>query len=189
MSLRNSAARLDSAAQVHLTAAEANQPRSRPNLPSSPTHSGQFLQMPWQATARASCLQTGATSLESVPLLSSKLCPQPVRMYDNFSYCIMLHLLLTGLVTVCCRPEISKAATPFRKTKIVCTIGPTSCTRENLFRLADQGMNVARSEPRLALTSQHAACTQCPPFVFSGTALAVRHFRQHSHMLLPAKGL
>jgi len=34
--------------------------------------------------------------------------------------------------------------TPFRKTKIVCTIGPTSCSREDLFGLADQGMNVAR---------------------------------------------
>ncbi|KAK9908980.1 hypothetical protein WJX75_005511 [Coccomyxa subellipsoidea] len=31
-----------------------------------------------------------------------------------------------------------------RKTKIVCTIGPTSCSRENLFKLADSGMNVAR---------------------------------------------
>jgi hypothetical protein len=26
----------------------------------------------------------------------------------------------------------------FRKTKIVCTIGPTSCTREKLFKLADE---------------------------------------------------
>lgn len=43
-----------------------------------------------------------------------------------------------------CRPEMSRAQTPFRKTKIVCTIGPTSCSREDLFRLADQGMNVAR---------------------------------------------
>jgi len=24
-----------------------------------------------------------------------------------------------------------------RKTKVVCTIGPTSCSRENLFKLAD----------------------------------------------------
>lgn len=31
-----------------------------------------------------------------------------------------------------------------RKTKMVCTIGPTSCTRESLFALADAGMNVAR---------------------------------------------
>ena len=31
-----------------------------------------------------------------------------------------------------------------RKTKIVCTIGPTSNTRESLFALADAGMNVAR---------------------------------------------
>ena len=31
-----------------------------------------------------------------------------------------------------------------RKTKIVCTIGPTSDDRESLFRLADMGMNVAR---------------------------------------------
>lgn len=42
------------------------------------------------------------------------------------------------------RPELARAQTPFRKTKIVCTIGPTSCSREDLFRLADQGMNVAR---------------------------------------------
>mmetsp|Transcript_27374 Transcript_27374/g.37758 ORF Transcript_27374/g.37758 Transcript_27374/m.37758 type:complete len:626 (-) Transcript_27374:219-2096(-) len=31
-----------------------------------------------------------------------------------------------------------------RKTKIVCTIGPSSCSREDLFALADAGMNVAR---------------------------------------------
>lgn len=42
------------------------------------------------------------------------------------------------------QPGMSKAMTPFRKTKIVCTIGPTSCSREDLFGLADQGMNVAR---------------------------------------------
>ncbi|KAK9819720.1 hypothetical protein WJX72_001658 [[Myrmecia] bisecta] len=39
------------------------------------------------------------------------------------------------------RPE---HASQFRKTKIVCTIGPTCSSREDLFRLADQGMNVAR---------------------------------------------
>ncbi|EFN57958.1 hypothetical protein CHLNCDRAFT_30037 [Chlorella variabilis] len=33
---------------------------------------------------------------------------------------------------------------PARKTKIVCTIGPTSCTREGLFQLADAGMSVVR---------------------------------------------
>jgi pyruvate kinase len=31
-----------------------------------------------------------------------------------------------------------------RKTKIVCTIGPTSNTREMIWKLADAGMNVAR---------------------------------------------
>lgn len=36
------------------------------------------------------------------------------------------------------------AAAQHRKTKIVCTIGPTSCTREGLFELADSGMNVVR---------------------------------------------
>lgn len=33
---------------------------------------------------------------------------------------------------------------PRRKTKTVCTIGPTSCDREAFFRLADAGMNVVR---------------------------------------------
>ncbi|KAI7835791.1 hypothetical protein COHA_010311 [Chlorella ohadii] len=33
---------------------------------------------------------------------------------------------------------------PARKTKIVATIGPTSCDRESLFRLADAGMSVVR---------------------------------------------
>lgn len=33
---------------------------------------------------------------------------------------------------------------PARKTKIVCTIGPTSWTREAIFRLAEEGMNVVR---------------------------------------------
>lgn len=33
---------------------------------------------------------------------------------------------------------------PARKTKVVCTIGPTSCDRESFFRLADAGMSVVR---------------------------------------------
>ncbi len=33
---------------------------------------------------------------------------------------------------------------PFRKTKIVCTIGPATWDRDTLFALADAGMNVAR---------------------------------------------
>ncbi|GMH40110.1 hypothetical protein BSKO_08014 [Bryopsis sp. KO-2023] len=36
------------------------------------------------------------------------------------------------------------SALNMRKTKIVCTIGPGTCTRERLFELADAGMNVAR---------------------------------------------
>lgn len=35
-------------------------------------------------------------------------------------------------------------ASQLRKTKIVCTIGPTTNSKENLFRLADEGMSVAR---------------------------------------------
>ena len=31
-----------------------------------------------------------------------------------------------------------------RKTKVVCTIGPSTSSREALFKLADAGMNVAR---------------------------------------------
>ncbi|KAL4443531.1 hypothetical protein ABPG75_011268 [Micractinium tetrahymenae] len=33
---------------------------------------------------------------------------------------------------------------PARKTKVVCTIGPTSCDRDSFFRLADAGMSVVR---------------------------------------------
>lgn len=35
-------------------------------------------------------------------------------------------------------------ATPRRKTKIVCTIGPSTNTREMIWKLAETGMNVAR---------------------------------------------
>lgn len=35
-------------------------------------------------------------------------------------------------------------AVPVRKTKLVCTIGPATWSREDLFRLADAGMDVAR---------------------------------------------
>ena len=31
-----------------------------------------------------------------------------------------------------------------RKTKIVCTIGPSTCSREMIWKLAEAGMNVAR---------------------------------------------
>ena len=34
-----------------------------------------------------------------------------------------------------------------RKTKMVCTIGPTSCSRENLFRLADEVRAAACPRP------------------------------------------
>ncbi|KAK9863770.1 hypothetical protein WJX84_012254 [Apatococcus fuscideae] len=40
--------------------------------------------------------------------------------------------------------DVPTDGSQFRKTKIVCTIGPTSNTREGLWRLADEGMNVAR---------------------------------------------
>lgn len=33
---------------------------------------------------------------------------------------------------------------PVRKTKLVCTVGPATCSRDNLFKLADAGMAVAR---------------------------------------------
>ena len=36
------------------------------------------------------------------------------------------------------------ASASFRKTKLVCTIGPATWDREKLFKLADEGMNVAR---------------------------------------------
>jgi pyruvate kinase len=49
------------------------------------------------------------------------------------------------------RREVAEAAQP-RKTKIVCTIGPTSCSREDLFRLAD-------SVPLPYLPLPHAAIT------------------------------
>ena len=34
--------------------------------------------------------------------------------------------------------EASDELNKVRKTKMVCTIGPTSCSRENLFRLAEE---------------------------------------------------
>lgn len=40
--------------------------------------------------------------------------------------------------------ELPAEVNQFRKTKIVCTIGPTSCSRSDLFALADMGMNVVR---------------------------------------------
>ena len=45
-----------------------------------------------------------------------------------------------------------------RKTKVVCTIGPATCSREALFALADAGMNVARcvSAPLRAAAAAHA---------------------------------
>ncbi len=50
-----------------------------------------------------------------------------------------------------CRPKLHAIAPALRtwrpacsKTKIVATIGPTSCDRESLFRLADAGMSVVR---------------------------------------------
>ncbi|KAK9797746.1 hypothetical protein WJX73_005517 [Symbiochloris irregularis] len=40
--------------------------------------------------------------------------------------------------------ELPAEINQFRKTKIVCTIGPTSCSQQDLFALADMGMNVVR---------------------------------------------
>ena len=45
---------------------------------------------------------------------------------------------------ICRARDVPTDGSQFRKTKIVCTIGPTSNTREGLWRLADEGMNVAR---------------------------------------------
>jgi hypothetical protein len=61
-----------------------------------------------------------------------------------------------------------------RKTKVVCTIGPATCSREALFALADAGMNVARcvsaplraaaaNAPRAPAAVGHAAPAALPP--------------------------
>ena len=42
------------------------------------------------------------------------------------------------------RIDSESTAGLLRKTKIVCTIGPTTNSKETLFRLADEGMSVAR---------------------------------------------
>ena len=42
------------------------------------------------------------------------------------------------------RKSLPPRLVPFRKTKLVCTIGPATWDRERLFKLADEGMNVAR---------------------------------------------
>lgn len=49
---------------------------------------------------------------------------------------------------------------PQRKTKIVATIGPTSNTREALFRLADDGMNVVRLNMSHGDHSSHMAVVE-----------------------------
>ena len=42
------------------------------------------------------------------------------------------------------RKTLPPRVVPFRKTKLVCTIGPATWDREKLFKLADAGINVAR---------------------------------------------
>ncbi len=68
-------------------------------------------------------------------------CPLLPREEDRSSHStVVVHLLTsacdssrTGWLG---RREAADSSM-FRKTKMVCTIGPTSCSRENLFRLAD----------------------------------------------------
>jgi hypothetical protein len=55
-----------------------------------------------------------------------------------------------------------------RKTKVVCTIGPATADRENLFKLADAGMNVARCVSS-AQALRIRACMHAP------TATAAAH--------------
>lgn len=40
--------------------------------------------------------------------------------------------------------QVSGVRNGLRKTKIVCTIGPSTSTREMIWKLAESGMNVAR---------------------------------------------
>ena len=51
-----------------------------------------------------------------------------------------------------CREAVDSSM--FRKTKMVCTIGPTSCSRENLFRLADL-VSTPLAAARLAGVCRH----------------------------------
>ncbi len=53
---------------------------------------------------------------------------------------------------------------PFRKTKLVCTIGPATWDREKLFKLADAGMNVARLNMS---HGDHASHKKVPPQIQS----------------------
>ena len=52
-------------------------------------------------------------------------------------------------------------ASQLRKTKIVCTIGPTTNSKENLFRLADEGMSVARLNMSHGDHKSHKASQAC----------------------------
>ena len=60
----------------------------------------------------------------------------------------------SGPPHTCCRPACSK-------TKIVATIGPTSCDRESLFRLADAGMSVVRLNMSHGDHSSHKVSCCC----------------------------
>ena len=53
------------------------------------------------------------------------------------------------------RREVAETAQP-RKTKIVCTIGPTSCSREDLFRLADSVLLLLPCPCRIAVLDMRA---------------------------------
>jgi hypothetical protein len=83
-----------------------------------------------------------------------------------------------------------------RKTKVVCTIGPATADRENLFKLADEGMNVARCvlravpavpaawhpQPAPAATAGGAAVPVAAlPLLARCSRRAARRPRTHAH--------
>jgi pyruvate kinase len=82
-------------------------------------------------------------------------------------------------------PRLSSSGTPgpgssngpavVRKTKLVCTIGPASCTYEALARLAEGGMSVARCNMCHADHSWHAAAIEAVRRVNAtlGTSVAI----------------
>ena len=63
---------------------------------------------------------------------------------DKVLYVVMILSFLMQMNSEATSEITSQAVISRRKTKIVCTIGPSTNTREMIWKLAETGMNVAR---------------------------------------------
>jgi len=99
---------------------------------------------PARGALRVKAIQSGGDESSGSPR-GSRMSASATAMGETFSFARNRHIdQPPSDDPFYSAPSAASSVLPRRKTKMVCTIGPATWDRRTLFKLADEGMNVAR---------------------------------------------